>query len=558
MQTSRSIKTLACLGAIGIVILGGSCQGSTTPTTATATLIEPGAPLVQFMTDNFVGSGNCAMCHSNLTTSNGANVSISTQWASTMMANAAKDPYFMAEVASMVNAFPSLDSTIEATCATCHMPMASTQAKANGTVSSILNTGFSNPSNPLYDAAMDGVSCSLCHQIEGSNMGQTTSFTGNYQIDTSATAPNRAEYGPYSDPLQTPMQNTVGFTPTQGAQISSSALCATCHTVFTPTINSQGSVTGSFPEQVTYLEWLNSMYGDNPSAQMTCQACHMPAASGPVAISNNPTTLTPRSPFYQHILAGGNVFMLDLMENNINSLGITASSSEMQATAQLTDAELAAAARISIASSGISGNTLNVTVNVADLAGHKFPTGFPSRLAWIQFTVTDSTGKVVFQSGKPNANGSISGDVADTNPGEYEPNYSTITSSNEVQIYEAIMGDSSGNVTYNLLSAAEYLKDNRLLPAGFDKATAASDVAVVGNALNDAGFVGGSDQVTYQVSLSGAGPYTITANLLYQSVSYQFMHNFQGSNAFISTFLAELTNANMTPQTVSSITQTIS
>ena len=340
IQTSRSLKTLGCLGAVGIALLAGSCQGGNSPTTTTATLFEPGAPLIQFMTDNFVGSGNCAMCHSSLKTSSGTDVSISTQWASTMMANAAKDPYFMAEVASMVNAFPSLDSTIESTCATCHMPMASTQAKADGTADSILNTGFSNPSNPLYDAAMDGVSCNLCHQIEGSNLGMSSSFSGNYLIDTTATAPNRLEYGPYANVLQTPMQDAVGFTPTQGAQISSAALCAVCHTVFTPTISSQGTVTGTFPEQTTYLEWLNSMYGDNPSAQMTCQACHMPAASGAVAISNTPASLTPLSPFYQHILAGGNVFMLDLMENNINSLGITASSSEMQATAQLTDTEL--------------------------------------------------------------------------------------------------------------------------------------------------------------------------------------------------------------------------
>ena len=220
------------------------------------------------------------MCHSNLKTSSGTDVSISTQWASTMMANAAKDPYFMAEVASMVNAFPSLDATIESTCATCHMPMASTQAKADGTASSILNNGFTNPSNGLNDAAMDGVSCSLCHQIKASNLGQSSSFTGNYQIDTSSSAPNRIEYGPYANPLQTPMQEHVGFTPTQGAQISSAALCATCHTVFTPTINSQGTVTGTFPEQVTYLEWLNSLYGDNPSAQLAVKpaTCRLPAA----------------------------------------------------------------------------------------------------------------------------------------------------------------------------------------------------------------------------------------------------------------------------------------
>ena len=237
----------------------------------------------------------------------------------------------------MVNDLPSLEGTIESTCAICHMPMASTQAKADGTASSILNNGFANHPNGLNKAAMDGVSCSLCHQIQGSNLGQPGSFTGNYQIDTSSSAPNRIEYGPYLNPLQTPMQSTVGFTPTQGAQVGSAGLCATCHTVYTPVIDSQGKVSGTFPEQVTYLEWLNSVYGDNPSQQLTCQACHMPAASGAAAISNNPTTLTPRSPFYQHIFVGGNSFMLSLMENNINSLGITASSSQMQATAQLTD-----------------------------------------------------------------------------------------------------------------------------------------------------------------------------------------------------------------------------
>jgi hypothetical protein len=63
-----------------------------------------------------------------------------------------------------------------------------------------------------------------------------------------------------------------------------------------------------------------------------------------------------------------------------------------------------------------------------------------------------------------------------------------------------------------LLSGAGYLKDNRLLPSGFNKASALADVAVVGNALNDANFVGGSNQVAYQISLSGKGPYTVSAD----------------------------------------------
>jgi mono/diheme cytochrome c family protein len=537
--------------------ISGACSGSTSPVSST-TPFDPGAPLAVFATSHFAGSGNCAQCHSNLKDSTGADVSISSQWSSTMMANAAKDPYFMAETASLVNDLPSLDATIESTCAVCHMPMASTQAKADGTTPSILNNGFTNTSNPLNKAAMDGNSCSLCHQISGTNLGQPSSFTGGYQIDTSTKPPNRIEYGPFVNPLQSPMQSTVGFTPTQGAQVGNSTLCATCHAVYTPVVTTQGAVAGSFPEQVTYLEWQASVYGSNPAAQLACQSCHMPAASGSVAISNNPTTLTPRSPFLQHDFVGGNSFILTLMSNNVSSLGLTASSTAMQATAQLTADQLnSRTAQISVVSSEITDGKLSVTLAVIDQTGHKFPTGFPSRRAWIEFTVTDSSGKVVFQSGKPNADGSISGNAADTNSKSYEPNYDIITSSNQVEIYEAIMHDSSGNVTYNLLNAAGYLKDNRLLPSGFNKTTASADTAVVGSAATDPNFAGGSDQVTYQVTLGGKGPYTVSARLLYQSVAYQFSGNFQGTSPFISSFMGAFKSADKTPTQVASVSKTV-
>ena len=42
-----------------------------------------------------------------------------------------------------------------------------------------------------------------------------------------------------------------------------------------------------------------------------------------------------------------------------------------------------------------------------------------------------------------------------------------------MQIYESIMGTPAGAPTTGLLQATQYLKDNRLLPRGFDKRTAA-------------------------------------------------------------------------------------
>ena len=113
---------------------------------------------------------------------------------------------------------------------------------------------------------------------------------------------------------------------------------------------------------------------------------------------------------------------------------------------------------------------------VDTLTGHKFPTGFPSRRTWLHLTVTDASGQVVFESGAVNADGSIVGNDSDADPSAYEPHYLEITSPDQVQIYEAVMGDTEGMVTTVLLKGAGYVKDNRLLPHGFDKA--AVDTAV--------------------------------------------------------------------------------
>ena len=83
------------------------------------------------------------------------------------------------------------------------------------------------------------------------------------------------------------------------------------------------------------------------------------------------------------------------------------------------------------------------------------------------------------------------------------------------------MGDSSGAVTYTLLRGAKYLKDNRLLPTGFDKQTASSDIRAVG-ATWDTNFVGGSDNVRYSVSGLPDGKYSVRAELVYQTLAHGF------------------------------------
>ena len=174
----------------------------------------------------------------------------------------------------------------------------------------------------------------------------------------------------------------------------------------------------------------------------------------------------------------------------------------------------------------VADDALTARFEIDTLTGHKFPASFPSRRAWLHVTVTDAAGAVVFESGKHNPNGSIVGNAADEDPAAYEPHYDVITSADQVQIYEPIMGDNEGKVTYQLLRAAVYLKDNRLLPAGADKAKLPKDIAVYGEAADDRNFVGGSDELTYQLDVKGAtGPFTVNAELLYEPLSYQFVQD---------------------------------
>jgi len=67
-----------------------------------------------------------------------------------------------------------------------------------------------------------------------------------------------------------------------------------------------------------------------------------------------------------------------------------------------------------------------------------------------------------------------------------------------------------------------------LLPRGFDKKSASKDIAVRGKAFQDNDFAAGGDRVTYRINTRGySGPFTIAAELLYQSISHRFMLDLQ-------------------------------
>jgi hypothetical protein len=235
----------------------------------------------------------------------------------------------------------------------------------------------------------------------------------------------------------------------------------------------------------------------------------------------------PREGLSRHTFLGGNVFMLRLLNRHRHDLGVTAPARELEAAAMATERQLRAdTATLRIDDARRSGSTATFAVVVENLTGHKLPTGYPSRRAWLHVTVRDAAGKVLFESGAVAPTGAIVGNANDEDPIRYEPHYDEVRSADQVQIYESVMVDLNGAPTTGLLQGVRYVKDNRLLPRGFDKSTASVDVAVHGEAADDADFRAGGDRVRYTIDVpAGTGPIVVDAELRFQTISFRWARN---------------------------------
>jgi hypothetical protein len=210
-----------------------------------------------------------------------------------------------------------------------------------------------------------------------------------------------------------------------------------------------------------------------------------------------------------------------------DQLRVAAPAKELNSASENTVEHLdTSAARLNIPGVQVSSNRLIADVSIRNLAGHKLPTAYPSRRVWIHFVVRNGEGETIFESGAFQQNGSIRGNDNDTDAARYEPHYNEIDSPDKVQVYESIMADAAGHVTTGLLTGVRYIKDNRMLPMGFDKTKAESDIAVQGAALEDGTFTAGGDRVRYAVKIKpGSGPYTVQVELWYQPIAYRWAQN---------------------------------
>ncbi len=475
----------------------------------------------------FRTSDRCVACHNGMQTSSGEDVSIGLAWRASLMANSSRDPYWQGSVRRETLDHPESKASVEDDCSGCHMPAIHLSDQSEGRITQILSRlPLKTEARDGYAPETDGVTCSVCHQIEKTGLGTQQTFNGNVVIAKTTDKEQRIEYGPYvpdNGHQRLMVSSTREYLPKEGDQMRDSALCGSCHTLYTKALGPGGKQVGILPEQVPYQEWHHSDY----ATRQNCQSCHMPEVTEPVAI----TALygQRREGLHRHVFVGGNFLLEGMFRDHGKDLSANASPEEFSAAVDRTRQFLGTqAARLTIPSIEQTSDGLAFHVLAQNMTGHKLPTAYPARRVWLHVTVRDKDGRAIFESGALQPDGSIAGNDNDGDPSRFEPHYREITREDQVEIFEPILKDIDGKVTTGLLAAVDYAKDNRLLPSGFSKQTAPKEIAVVGDAAADPQFTDQGATIAYRIQTQHAsGPFQVRAELWYQPVGYRWAHNLE-------------------------------
>jgi hypothetical protein len=518
LKRPTTIAVLLVVTAFGLTQVGLHSTPANPHSEAWLSAWRNGHALYDLDNGLFSTAGACESCHGAdpdgiaSVTLEGEDVNVVDAWRASIMANSARDPYWRAKMRQeMANAPAHADETGHF-CTKCHAPLGRHAHE-------VLELEHYTFDYLLHDSVgLDGVSCVACHQL-APNTGAVV-HTGELVYEQ-----DRIAYGPFESPLASPMALFSGYNPVYSEHISEAAVCAGCHSLVTQTIDLEGNFTGSdFVEQATWHEWLNSIYADD-QLNITCQSCHMPSlGKQPVVIAAGYET-PGRMDFSKHTFAGANAYMLEIMRDHRDTLGISASDEDFAAaiTATLQSLQLESL-ELETVFIHRDADTVRFEVVLENLVGHKFPSGYPARRLWLSAELSDPlTGEVLFHSGSFDEEGRIANENT-----QFEPHYEVITQQSQVQIYEMVMADVEGQPTTLLERAAGYLKDNRLVPKGFSSMHAVYDTTqLAGAVLNDLNFNRddfgnegtGIDRIRYHIATEGEdGELLLTVKAWYMAV----------------------------------------
>ena len=532
------------------------------------------------------GNEACSNCH--VGTSNDANQMPYPTWSGSMMANAARDPMFWAAVDVANRDVPGVGDY----CIRCHAP----NAWLSGRVRKDGNGGLVNGANGCllqgdhdnFDGKgndYSGIGCQFCHRIAPTGpAGQPViTFNANIWFDDALSCTENGQNaggpcrrGPYRYPDSTPTGSITA--PPHGwkkdTSYLGSAYCGTCHNVSTPDTNNgplktlilnNGTNTGvPFPLDRTYTEWLKSDYSDTifrdgtensgPSTGSafgeTCQSCHMRSSTQTTARACSQTSPGTRTGnLAVHEFAGSNGFMVSVLK----SLYGTALDREaaFDQTLNLINENLTnRSARIAVSLNQLAAgaNSLNASVRITNLTGHKLPAGYgEGRRMWINLVARDANNAIIFESGA------------------YEPASATLSTGNQLKVYETLQGvwerfgntgvcvlqeNTTNRKLFNMVLNNCIAKDNRIPPLGFTGGSAVDTQPVnysYPETAPGSGKLVNFDVTNYSIPIpaNAVRPIQVQASLRHQVMSKEYAE-FLKAEAINSSFPTENQMCNRT------------
>lgn len=436
---------------------------------------------------------SCAECHAGGTNAAGERYMPHDTWVTSMMANAARDPLFVATLTVAEQDSPG----IRALCFRCHSPSAHTNGNAR--------TGALDP----LAGDLDGVHCDTCHRSVVPANVPGAPFVSNGQLfygDGPADGlPTR--FGPRADPMPSPRHPSAG-----NDFIRDARLCGQCHDLTHPTQNrlSPNGIDLGYrlPMQTTFTEWAQSDYARRSSPE-TCQSCHMPEVDRATAL---PSTRIPNAPARpgqrRHDLLGANAWGMDLLRTAFPG----ERDDEFRAARARIEAYLRTAARVEVReapTSAPAGSRATITVRVTNLSGHKLPTGYEdARVMWLEVRVNDRV---------------VSGAVVNDE----------LVEDAQARVYRLQLGrlEAGRAVVSDFVAGhAVVLEDTRIPPLGMRPSRETEPLG-----RDYAGGEGGAlrhwDDARYTLELpSTAAPVTVTARLLLRPTTKHYVETIAAAN----------------------------
>jgi hypothetical protein len=369
------------------------------------------------------------------------------------------------------------------------------------------------------EGEMDGITCDFCHRLTNGSKKESR-YDGSW-----IAAGNGGFFVERSDPFEEEVEVEYDL-------LAESRSCGICHDVTNPLLKTETRINGQVPDMYhpierTYTEWYWSGY----RGEKTCQDCHEPMQfQGAQTWMIHPVLdllwgevdqRWRESPYHYEVPDRSPLY-LDAARRNREFLADEAAEVEL----------------LEMSSPPQAGETITVRVKVINKAGHKLPTGFAEgRQAWIHIKVVDVTGKVIYEDGVLDENGSL---VRTPESKVYEqvvlagrPEHREKEDRTCYEGYpfldrngDSCVDEKESHFRFVLMNYIK--KDNRIPPKGYKKEAFAKDGAfIIPFDPKDTDYADGQywDITPYSFILppDAKGPLQITATLWYQSFSREYI-----------------------------------